>query len=80
MIRLTDRANGQVLGVVQELDLEIIRRVLEEEGPEDTDYYINEETLELLIEQGLSIEAQAAIRKGLEGRGEFDLAWERVKP
>ena len=80
MIRLIDKVTRQVLGVVQESDFEVMRRVLEEEGPEDTDYYLNEETLDLLIEQGLSAEAQAAVRKGLAGREEFDLVWERVTP
>ncbi len=75
MIRLVDKTTGKIFGEVAEADVEVMRRALEEEGSTDQDYYINKETLELLIEGGLSAEAQALIRRGLEGSGEFDIGW-----
>lgn len=43
MIRLVNRGTGNVLGTVQEAELEVLRAALEEEGTEDRDYYVEVE-------------------------------------
>ena len=62
MIRLANRGTGDVLGTIQEADLEVMRKALEEEGEDDRDYYVVEQTLETLAEQGLSSNAQSLLR------------------
>ena len=78
MIRLTNETTGNVLGEISDADFEIMRKALEEEGPTDQDYYINEETIQLLAEQGLSSAAQDLLRSGLDAQGELDVLWKRV--
>ena len=57
MIRLVNRGTGDMLGTIQEADFEVMRKALEEEGEDDRDYYVVEQTLETLAEQGLSSDA-----------------------
>ena len=47
MIRLVNRETGDVLGTIQDADLETMRQVLEEEGEDDRDYFVAEDTLDL---------------------------------
>ncbi|MBI3925038.1 MAG: hypothetical protein HY319_05820 [Armatimonadetes bacterium] len=77
MIRLIDLSNGGVLGELGSVDFEILKRSLELESSFDTDYYMNEATLELLAEHGLSREAQALLRQPMTSAG-YDVGWEPV--
>ncbi len=77
MIRLVDRETGEMLGEIQEADLEVMRKTLEEEGEDDRDYFVAEDTLELLIERGLSSDVQALLRKGFKD-GELEFGWEQI--
>lgn len=77
MVRLVKKDTGEELGIVEDGDLEVMRRLLEEESATDTDYYLTEDTLELLAEGGLSLSAQSLLRKALEGVEGVEVRWER---
>lgn len=77
MVRLVKKDTGEELGIVEDGDLEVMRRLLEEESATDTDYYLTEDTLELLAEGGLSLAAQSLLRKALEGVEGVEVRWER---
>ena len=78
MIRLVNRGTGDVLGTIQEADFEVMRKALEEEGEEDRDYYVVEQTLETLAEQGLSSDAQSMLRNAFSKDGDLECCWERI--
>ena len=78
MIRLVNRGTGDVLGTIQEADLEVMRKALEEEGEDDRDYYVVEETIGMLAEQGLSSDVQSLLRNALSKDGDLEVGWETV--
>ena len=78
MIRLVNRGTGDVLGTIQEADFEVMRKALEEEGADDRDYYVVEQTLETLAEQGLSSDAQSLLRNAFSKDGDLEFGWERI--
>lgn len=77
MIRLVDRETGKVLGTISDADIEIMRQALEEEGGDDKDYFIPEESLEVLAEQGLSASTQTLLRNNFK-EGAIEIGWEQV--
>ena len=52
MIQLYDRETGASLGAITEEQLQFLADQLEEESPQDQDYYINEPTLDAFEEAG----------------------------
>ena len=54
MIQLRDKENGVTLGTISEEGLQFLIDNLEEEWAEDTDYYLNRTTFEMLKNKGVS--------------------------
>ncbi|CAN0308504.1 unnamed protein product, partial [Phaeothamnion confervicola] len=78
MHTIVDRICGEVLGTISDQDLHILQEVLADEGPFDTDYYLQEGTLELLSQAGLSPDSMLVLKESLEHRnGELEFGWER---
>ena len=78
MINLYDKESGALVGQITDAQLQFLVDQLEEESAGDTDYYINEDTLDLLEERGADAALLAALRKALGGREERDLRWARA--
>lgn len=76
MIRLIDRASGRVLGEVSLTDFQLMRSVLTDEDLFDADYYVNADTLDLLVERGLGASAEALLHAVLAGVEGLDFGWE----
>jgi hypothetical protein len=75
---IVDRIAGEVLGTLSDQDLHVIQDVLADEGPFDTDYYLQDTALELLSHAGLSPDGLALLKDSLEHRGgEVEFGWER---
>jgi hypothetical protein len=74
-----DAETGGSLGEIGETDLQQLVDLLQEESREDRDYWIDEPTLEMLVEQGVSPVLVDRLREALGSREGFDLAW-RVLP
>ena len=77
MIQLYDKETGASLGAITEEQLQFLADQLEEESPEDRDYYINEPTLEAFEEAGADGALLALLRKALGEREEMEIRWER---
>ena len=75
MYLLIDRANGEVISQVRETDFKVLQDNLVRESAEDYDFYINEATLDFLMENGLSGELQQALAAKVQSRG-TDVGWE----
>ena len=77
MIKIFDKATGRELGEVTEEQFRALVDALEEESDEDTDYYINRATLDLLREAGADPALIALLEQGLAGREDMDVQWRR---
>jgi processive 1,2-diacylglycerol beta-glucosyltransferase len=78
MIRLTDAADGKLVGEVTEQQFKVLAGDLEEESVEDEDYWIDEATLEMLEEDGADPKLVAMLKKALGAREGFDCRWQKV--
>lgn len=76
MIKLVDAGTRATLGTITEAQLTQLMAALEEESSEDRDYYINRDTLDLLVEQGADGELVELLRRALGDREDMDIRWE----
>lgn len=79
MITLRNKESGEHLGVVADSDLQVLVDALEEESRNDTDYYINEETIELLADRGASEQLVALLRRALGSSDGVEIQWTRAQ-
>jgi hypothetical protein len=77
MIKLNDKETGVALGKITEAQLHFLQEQLEEESPEDTDYYINAATLDMLEEQGADRVLLDLLRQALGSREDMEIQWAR---
>lgn len=77
MITLYDSRSGRALGTISEEQLRQLTDLLEEEAPDDQDYYVNQDTLDVLQEQGASAELLELLRGATAETGEADVRWVR---
>ena len=78
MINLFDNDTGAALGQITEAQLQFLIDQLEEESPDDTDYYINRPTLDMFEEQGADAALVALLRGSLGARDEMEIRWEKA--
>ena len=76
MPKLYDAATNRLIGEVGQADIDLLIAQFEEESSSDRDYYVNEETLEMLVDAGASPVLQAVIRSAFDSNGETDIRWE----
>ena len=77
MIKLHDVESGALLGTITEEQLKVLAEQLEEESPEDRDYYIDADTIEMFEEAGVDAGLVDVLKKGLNGRPDMDIRWSR---
>jgi hypothetical protein len=68
--------SGDEIGTINDKQLAFLKDQLEEESEDDTDYFIDRDTLELLSDNGADPELLALLEKGLGDDDEMDVAWE----
>ena len=78
MIQLYDKDTGAPLGAITEEHLQFLADQLEEESPEDQDYYINAPTLDAFEEAGADPALLAMLRRALGEREEMEIRWTRA--
>ncbi len=76
MPRLIRIDSGDEIGKVTDAQLKFLVEQLEEENDDDTEYFIDRETLELLSDNGADPELIVILEKGLGDDDEMDVAWE----
>ena len=77
MIHLFDDETGAPVGTITEDQLQYLVDQLEEESPDDNDYYINRDTLEIFEQNGADPALLAVLRGALGKRDEMEIRWER---
>lgn len=76
MPRLVRVDTGDEIGAINDDQLKFLVAQLEEENDDDTEYFIDRETLELLSDNGADPELLAILEKGLADDDEMDVTWE----
>ena len=82
MIRISLKDGGTTLGDIGEADLKILVDQFEEESSGDRDYFVNADTLAILVEAGISPDfadmLKVAIGNAGGGEGDgIDILWTR---
>ena len=78
MIQLRDAEGDRLLGTISEAELQFLMDELEEESPEDRDYYISADTVDMLEADGGAPALVTLLRQALAGREGIDIRWTRV--
>lgn len=77
MVKLYDEATGALIGALSDADFAFMQGDLEEESTEDTNYYLSQDTVDWLEQQGGSKELISLLRKALGDKPDMDIHWER---
>ena len=75
MTILFDKETGDEIGTITAEQLEFLMDHLVEESPEDTDYYVTEDTLEMFELEGADPRLVELLRNGLGDREEYEVQW-----
>lgn len=76
MITLSVKDSGRPLGEIDEADLQVLIDQLVEETEEDTDYYVNSMTIELLEQNGASARLVGLLKKAVGNSEGVDIVWQ----
>lgn len=76
MPRLIRLDTGDDIGQISDEQLKFLVEQLEEEHDDDTDYFIDRDTLELLSDNGADPELLAMLEKAIGDDDSMDIAWE----
>jgi processive 1,2-diacylglycerol beta-glucosyltransferase len=77
MIKLYEKPTGRFLGTITAAQLQWLIDQLEEESTEDTDYYLNQATLDMFEDAGIDSSLLAMLRQALGTREEMEIQWAR---
>lgn len=77
MIDLYNASTNQLLGSITEADLKVLVDGLEEETPEDQDYYIDRATIDLLADGRATDHLVGLLRGALASSDGVDIRWQR---
>ena len=75
MIQLHEKETGVFLGTITDAQLQFLIDQLEEESTDDTDYYIDQTTLDLFEEVGAEVDLLALLRQALGTREGIEIVW-----
>ena len=78
MVNLVDKETDRVIGSITEGQLEYLQAQLEEESPEDQDYWLDAASIDALEEGGADAALVQILRTALGDRDEMELRWQRI--
>jgi hypothetical protein len=77
MIELRDKETGAFAGTITDAQLQFLIDQLEEEDSQDTDYYINQATIDMFEQEGADPQLLGTLRKALGKREDMEIQWFR---
>ena len=77
MVQLFNAETGEHIGEISQAQLEFLVAQMEEEHPEDQDYYLNADLLEARREQGADPALLDLLYKAMAGREEMNIRWSK---
>ena len=79
MINLFNAETDAALGSITEMDLQLLVEHLEETSPDDTDYFIDAATIDLISEGGRATDHLLSVLRGALGDEDgVDVRWEKA--
>ena len=78
MIELRDKSTNELLGTIDDVELEFLVETLEEESHSDRDYYVDAATIDMLDDDGAPASLTALLRRILGSQEGVELRWVRV--
>jgi hypothetical protein len=76
IVKLINEDTGQPIGQVNETEMRFLADMLEEESPEDTDYFINQDTIDMLEVRGGDPALIALLRQAVGNSEGIEISWE----
>lgn len=76
MVNLYNNATNQLIASVSEAELQLLIANLEEESPEDRDYYIDAATIELLAHENAPDRLLQLLRRALGDEEGVEIRWQ----
>lgn len=77
MYKLYDNQTAMLLGEVSDEQMQVMMSLLEEESVDDRDYYISEDTVDMLVDGGAGPELVALLKQAMGDKGEAEVRWQR---
>ena len=77
MYNLYNADSGDKIGTLSAQQLFFLVDHLEEETPEDKDYYINVATLDMFESEGADAELMSMLRNAMGDNQDMDIRWDR---
>jgi hypothetical protein len=78
MIQLRNKETGSLLGSISDEDLQFLIDNLEEEWEEDTDYYLDRATVEMLKSRGASEPLLRLLETAMGDGDSVEIEWSRA--
>ena len=78
MVRLYDAEGNAEIGTLTDEQFQFLVDQMEEESPQDRDYYVSADTIDMLAEEGGDPAMLELLRRALGGRDGMDVRWERA--
>ena len=76
MYKLSDKNTGVLIGEINDIQLQFLVDELEEESPEDKDYYLNREVVDSFEHKVNSLVSLVAmLRKAIEEKEDLEIVW-----
>jgi processive 1,2-diacylglycerol beta-glucosyltransferase len=75
MLKLVNAQTNTEIGEITQAQLDFMIGQLEEESARDTDYYINQETLDLFAQRGADPALVSLLRNALGSQPDMDVRW-----
>lgn len=75
LLNLKNEDTGEVIGQVNETEMRFLVDMLEEESVEDADYFINQDTIDMLEVRGGDPELIAILRKAVGESDGIEITW-----
>jgi len=75
MVQLFNAETGEHIGEISQAQLEFLVAQMEEEHPDDQDYYLNADLLEAWREQGADPALIDLLYSAMAGREELNIRW-----
>ena len=76
MPKLYEKSSDRLLGTITAGELSFLVEQLEEESSDDRDYYVDADTIEMLIEAGAPANLVDVLKSGLGAQGDAEVRWE----
>jgi hypothetical protein len=77
MVELRDKETGRIVGSISDEQLQFLIDQLEEESDTDTDYYIDDATLEMFAARSIDPKLLTLLRGALGDRECMEIEWKR---